>query len=101
MIKNGTSIKDVMYMNKYKLYRKYRGMSTKDVQRSIGKTILKTSEGISYQTPVEYTLEKWVDNFCAYLKSAMSYCDCRQLKDFVGKRNFIHISTNAIKRYKK
>lgn len=93
--------KDLLYRYGLSLYRKYRGMSTKDVQRSIGKTVLKTSEGISFTTPVLYTLESWVENFKDYLRSAMSYSDCKDLSKFIGNRNFIQITQNAIKRYKK
>lgn len=85
----------------HKMYRKYRGMSTKEVQKSLGKEILTTSEGISTNVEVEYTLKTWLENFDAYLRSAMSYSDCLNLKDFIGKRNYIHITEQAIKRYKK
>lgn len=98
---NVTKYKNWLFKHSFRLYRKYRGMSTKEVQKSVGKTVLKTSEGISYSTPVQYTLQTWVDNFSDYLKSAMSYSGCKSLKEFVGKRNFIHITPNAIKRYKK
>ena len=92
----------------FKLKRKYRGMSTKEVQKSLGKTILKTSEGISIWVPVEYKLHKWLDNFKDYLKSAMSYSGTKKLISkepldnvFIGKQNYIHITEQAIKRYKK
>lgn len=96
-----TNSKYFLFKHGFKLYRKYRGMSTKEVQRSVGKSILKTSEGISFTTPVKYTLESWTNNFIDYLKSAMSYSDSLTVKDFIGKRNFIQITSNAIKRYKK
>lgn len=83
------------------LFRKYRGMSTKDVQKSLGKDILTTSEGISKMVPVEYTLSGWIENFDAYLRSAMAYSDCLTLNQFIGKQNYIHITEQAIQRYKK
>jgi len=98
---NVTNCKYTLFKYGFKLYRKYRGMSTKEVQRSVGKSILKTSEGISFKTPVLYTLESWTNNFIDYLKSAMSYSNTLSLKEFIGKRNFIQITPNAIKRYKK
>jgi hypothetical protein len=85
----------------FPIKKKYRGMSTKAVQRSWGKTDLVTAEGITKYQNVEYTLYQWTENFHDYLKSAMSYSDCATISDFIGKRNFIHITQNAIKRYKK
>jgi GMP reductase len=96
-----TKYKNLLFKHGFKLYRKYRGMSTKEVQKSFGKKFLTTSEGISFKTPVQYTLSAWTKNFTDYLKSAMSYCGCRGINCFIGERTFIHITPNAIKRYKK
>lgn len=84
-----------------KFYKKFRGMSTKEVQKSLGKTELKTSEGISKMQPVEYTLTGWIENFTDYLKSAMSYTDCLTLGEFIGKVKFNKISKNSMERYSK
>ena len=84
-----------------KFYKKVRGMSTKEVQKSLGKTELKTSEGISKMQPVEYTLIGWIENFTDYLKSAMSYTDCLTIGEFIGKVNFNKISKNSMERYSK
>lgn len=84
-----------------KFFKKFRGMSTKDVQKSLGKTDLKTSEGISKMQPVEYTLEGWTENFSDYLKSAMSYTDCLTLGEFIGKVRFNKISKNSFDRFHK
>lgn len=96
-----TKFKWWMFKHGFKLQRKYRGMSTKEVQKSFGNTTLKTAEGISYWTPVDTYLYKWVENFQDYLKSAMSYCGAHTIQEFVGQQNNIHISEQAIKRYKK
>jgi IMP dehydrogenase/GMP reductase len=61
------------------VYKYYRGMSTKEVQKSWNRSELKTGEGITKYNKVEYTLEGWCENFTDYLKSAMSYCDSRNL----------------------
>jgi GMP reductase len=82
------------------LYKKYRGMSTKEVQESWGKKP-KTSEGVVKMQKVEYTLQGWVDNFESYLKSAMSYTGSRTLTDFKGVTYLNVISQNAFKRYNK
>lgn len=79
----------------------FRGMSTKDVQKSWGKQELTTSEGVVRRNMVEYTLEGWVHNFESYLKSAMSYTGKKELHQFIGgvKTNFI--TGNSFKRFDK
>jgi IMP dehydrogenase/GMP reductase len=95
--------KDVFnqFLSGKKYFKKFRGMSTKDVQKSLGKTDLKTSEGISKMQPVEYTLNGWTENFKDYLKSAMSYTDCLTLGEFIGKVKFNKITKNSMERYLK
>jgi IMP dehydrogenase/GMP reductase len=81
--------------------RKYRGMSTKDVQElwKEGKNeTLRHSEGKTYVTNVEYSINEWVNGsekypdelpgFTNVLKSAMSY---------VGKNNLYGFAANAHK----
>jgi len=91
--------------NNFPKFRKYltksfRGMSTKDVQKKWGKINLRTSEGISKQNPISYTLKGWVDNFSDYLKSSMSYTNSRNLEEF--KNSFYTLITNnAYKRFNK
>ena len=84
-----------------KFFKNFRGMSTKEVQKSLGKTFLKTSEGISKIQPVEYTLGGWTENFTDYLKSAMSYTDCRTIGEFIGKVKFNLITKNSMERFNK
>ena len=84
-----------------KFFKKFRGMSTKEVQKSLGKTELKTSEGITKMQPVEYTLESWVENFRDYLRSAMSYTDCTTIGEFIGKVKFNMITKNSLERFNK
>lgn len=83
------------------IYKYYRGMSTKEVQKSWNKKVLKTGEGISKYNKVEYTLEGWSENFIDYLKSAMSYTNSRTLEEFIGEVQFIQISNNAFSRFNK
>ena len=84
------------------VYKYYRGMSTKEVQRDWGvsESNLRTSEGISFYNEVEYTLDGWLDNFSSYLKSAMSYTNSKNLELFKGVE-FIVISQNAFNRFNK
>lgn len=84
-----------------KLHKKFRGMSTKEVQVTMGKTDLKTSEGVVRLHEVEYTLIGWVDNFKHYLKSAMSYTDSRSMYSFIGAVQYNVITTASFNRYNK
>jgi IMP dehydrogenase/GMP reductase len=82
------------------IYKYYRGMSTKEVQKSWSRKELKTGEGISKYNKVEYTLAGWCENFTDYLKSAMSYTNSRNLEDF-KKSRWVQISKNAFNRFDK
>ena len=75
-------------------------MSTKEVQKKWGRSVLKTSEGISKYNKVEFRLESWVENFEDYLKSAMSYTNSRDLDQFRNS-DYAHITENALKRFHK
>ena len=79
----------------------FRGMSTKEVQKKWGNEKLKTSEGVVRYREVEYTLSQWVDNFESYLRSAMSYCNARNLVEFTDNSEIIHITNNAFNRFNK
>ena len=73
----------------------YRGMSTKEAQLAMGNKVLKTAEGRSVNITKQYTLRGWIENFDSYLRSAMSYCDARTLKEFREKAVCHVISPNA------
>lgn len=90
-----------LFKNGHDVYKYYRGMSTKEVQRSWSRKELKTGEGITFYNKVEYTLEGWSENFTDYLKSAMSYCNSKEIEDFRGNVNFITISQNSFNRFNK
>jgi IMP dehydrogenase/GMP reductase len=83
------------------VYKKFRGMSTKEVQRKNGAAIIKTSEGVVRYRKVEYNLYKWSENFESYLRSAMSYTGAHNLKEFIGQVDLVQISDNAYKRFNK
>jgi IMP dehydrogenase/GMP reductase len=89
-----------LFNNKFKLYKKYRGMSTKEVQKKWGNTKLKTAEGISRWYRVEYDLYKWSENLTDYLKSSMSYVNAKTLEEFRGCRIEM-ITQNAFRRFNK
>ena len=100
-IKLNRRLANYLYKNNFKIKKKFRGMSTKEVQKKWGNSNLKTSEGVSRYFDVEYTLGQWTQNFADYLKSAMSYTDCRTLNDFIGKVNVNIISGESYKRFNK
>jgi IMP dehydrogenase/GMP reductase len=85
----------------FPIKKKYRGMSTKAVQRSWGRTKLVTAEGITKYQKVEYNLSQWVENFQDYLRSNMSYCGARNLGEFVGETEYVFITELARKRFEK
>ena len=81
-------------------YKKFRGMSTKEVQAHLGNE-LRSSEGVTRMVQVEYTLAGWVENFIDYLSSAMSYTDSIDLKSFIGKPGWNLITQNSLNRFNK
>jgi len=83
------------------VYKKFRGMSTKEVQKKWGNINLKTSEGVVRFRKVEYTIEGWTENFESYLRTAMSYANSLNLEEFINKVEIIKISNNAYHRFNK
>lgn len=83
------------------VYKSYRGMSTKEVQKKWNTGRLKTAEGISFYNRVEYKLPKWTENFMDYLRSCMSYTGKRELYHFKGKVRYNFITSAVYKRYSK
>jgi len=92
---------ELLWRYGFPIKKKYRGMSTKAVQRSWGKTQLVTAEGITKYQKVEYTLEQWTENFKDYLRSAMSYCNAKNLDEFIGKAQYIFLTESARRRFEK
>ena len=90
---------NLKFLRKF-MYKSFRGMSTKQVQRKWGKLSLRTSEGIVKTNEVEYTLGQWVDNFSDYLRSAMSYTNSQNLEEFKDS-DIVFITENALKRFNK
>lgn len=83
------------------LFKTFRGMSTKEVQKEWGRDDLKTSEGIIRRNRVEYTLEGWTKNFDSYLRSAMSYTGKDELSQFIGRVHLNFITQNSFRRFDK
>ena len=75
---------------------KFFGMASANGQKSISGEKTKTAEGITKLLPVKYTLKGWVENMTSYLQSAMSYTDCENIKEFIGKPTLIVNSISEI-----
>jgi IMP dehydrogenase/GMP reductase len=100
-IKVSQKVAEFMYKRGVPVYKMFRGMSTKEVQRKWGAKVIKTSEGVVRYRKVEYTLPQWYENFEHYLRSAMSYTGAHNLKEFIGQVKFVQITDNAYKRFNK
>lgn len=91
----------IFYKMGFTIHKKFRGMSTKEVQKKWGKKQLTSSEGVTRYRKVEYTVEQWTNNFEDYLRSAMSYSNASSLSEFIGHAEIIKVTDNAYQRYKK
>lgn len=100
-VKVNKKIAKYLYNKGFTIKKLYRGMSTKQAQKAMGKTTLKTSEGVVRYRNVEFKLDKWIDNFKHYLRTAMSYTNSKNLKDFIGNCYIINITNNSFKRFNK
>jgi len=100
-IKLSKGMAEFLWKRKFRLEKKFRGMSTKEVQKKWGKEKLTTSEGVVRMRTVKYTLTGWRENFEDYLKSSMSYTNSRILKDFIGNVKWTIISQNSLNRFNK
>lgn len=100
-VKLNNKIAKIFFDRKFPVKKYFRGMSTKEAQKAMGKSVLKTSEGVIRYRKVEYTLSGWVENFEHYLRSAMSYSNCKTLEEFTGSSNFIQITENSYNRFNK
>jgi IMP dehydrogenase/GMP reductase len=85
----------------FPIKKKFRGMSTKEAQKAMGKKVFKTSEGVIRVRNVEYFLKGWIENFEHYLRNVMSYTNAKTLNEFIGKIEFCQISKNAYDRFNK
>jgi hypothetical protein len=100
-IANGNNkLVEFMFDSGFKLERKYRGLSTKEIQREWGRDEIKTSEGIVKYNPIKYRISSWKENFIDYLKSAMSYTASNTLQEFRNAKINI-ISQNSFNRFNK
>lgn len=90
-----------LFKKGFPIKKHFRGMSTKEAQKAMGKTKFRTSEGVVRIRKVEYFLDGWVENFEHYLRNAMSYANAKTLDEFIGKVEICQISKNAYDRFNK
>ena len=64
------------------IYAIFYGMASRQGQIALSGAKTKTSEGIMKHLKVEYTMEGWTNNLIDYLRSAMSYTNCHNIKEF-------------------
>jgi IMP dehydrogenase/GMP reductase len=100
-IKLNKKLANYFFNKGYPVKKYFRGMSTKEAQKAMGKTQIKTSEGVIRYRKVECHLDGWVENFQHYLRNAMSYTNAKTLDEFIGKVNICQISKNAYDRFNK
>ena len=78
-------------------YATFYGMASREGQIAMNGQKTKTSEGVKKLLKVEYTMEGWTRNFIDYLRSAMSYTNCHNIKEFNPDNvDGIIISQNAV-----
>lgn len=100
-VNNTKTIKVISTKKVSERHRIYYGMSTKKAQQEFGNNKLKTAEGIEITVPIQYNISTWCENFTDYLKSAMSYTDCKDLLEFRTKVEHVFISPCEFKSYYK
>lgn len=67
------------------LYKQAYGMSTYIAQKEIDPNAKKRlTEGLGRQVKCVKTIKDWSDEFSGYLRSAMSYCDKKNIEHFIG-----------------
>lgn len=65
-----------------KLHKVFYGMASRNGQIDRNGSKTKTSEGVAKVVEVTTNLSKWSENMEAYLKSAMSYTNVKDIEDF-------------------
>ena len=76
--------------------REYFGMASHKGQAAMKLAKLKTEEGRCVNIDVKYTLSSLTTLISDYIRSSMSYCNCRDIKEFVsGNVKIAFISENS------
>lgn len=78
-----------------KIYKIFYGMASRNGQIDINGKKTKTSEGLVKTIECTTNLYKWAENMTDYLRSAMSYTNCKTLDEFNKNVNCVLISNNT------
>lgn len=78
------------------LVRQIFGMASAQGQIAINGVKTKTSEGIVKTHPVKYTLPKWTENMSDYIRSAMSYGNCKHYSEIYYNTKCYPVSANTV-----
>ena len=94
---NQTRIKEKLAKHGWQgTYKEFYGMASREGQIAINGEKTKTSEGIKKYLPIIGTVKQWTTNMADYLRSAMSYCNVRDIKNFNPENvDLILISNNT------
>ena len=85
-----------------KLYKEFYGMASREGQIAINGCKTKTSEGIRKELPITGTIPQWSENMNAYLRSAMSYCNIKDINEFNPENVICNVvSYNTVNRINK
>lgn len=85
------------------LMKPFHGMASKEGKLAINSkaAYLDALEGKAFTQRVKYTMEQWTNNFEGYLRSAMSYTNCRTLEEFKSRVKFNLVSEGTRNRVNK
>lgn len=75
----------------------FYGMASKEGQKDLGNKELKTAEGLLKKIPMISDIKSWIENFDSYLRSAMSYTDAKNLKDFQRNTLLTVVSSETVR----
>ncbi len=80
------------------LVKEYRGMASKEANESFFGYMpeWKTAEGISSYVPIKGSMKRVLNDYLGGLRSGMTYCDARTLKELKEKATFVKVSNNTV-----
>jgi len=100
-VKINERLAEKLFDKGYPIKKYFRGMSTKEAQKAMGKTVFKTSEGVVRYRKAEYHLQGWIKNFEHYLRNTMSFSNAKTLQEFIGRADICRITDKGYDRFNK
>lgn len=74
--------------------KQFYGMASEEGQKEMSKKF-NVPEGIVKTNEITVTVKEFAHDFIGYLQSAMSYCNAKNLGEFIGKQKFVLLSQNS------